>query len=72
MKGKLVLLRTYQTSWEANVARVRLEEHGITVFVENHHLGYGHLTGLQGARLVVPEDQLAAAEKVLAKSADDE
>ena len=51
------------------MARLRLEQHGIPVFIEND---LSPIMPWVGARLVIPADQVADTEALLAKPAGDE
>jgi Putative prokaryotic signal transducing protein len=56
------VIRTYSTRLEADLARIALEGADIPAAVFGVDVGFG---GMGGVQLLVPEDRVAAAEKVL-------
>ena len=55
-------IRTYSTRLEADLARIALEGADIPAAVVGVDVGF---TGIGGVQLLVPEDRVDAAEKVL-------
>jgi hypothetical protein len=55
-------IRTYSLQFEADLARIALEGADIPAVVVGVDLGF---TGMGGVQLLVPEDCMEAAEKVL-------
>lgn len=55
-------IRTYSTRLEADLARIALEGADIPAAVFGVDVGFG---GIGGVQLLVPEERVAAAEKVL-------
>lgn len=56
-------IRTYSMQLEADLARIALEGAGIPAVVVG--VGTGMQGGMEGVQLLVPDDQTAAALKVL-------
>jgi hypothetical protein len=56
------VLRTYSTRLEADLARIALEGADIPAAVFGVDVGFA---GIGGVQLLVPEDRVEAAEKVL-------
>lgn len=57
-------IRTYSVQLEADLARIALEGADIPAVVVGVGIGY---TGIGGVRLLVPEDRIDAALRVLEK-----
>jgi hypothetical protein len=55
-------IRTYSTRLEADLARIALEGAGIPATVFGVDVGFG---GMGGVQLLVPENRVEAAKKVL-------
>lgn len=55
-------IRTYSLQFEADLARIALEGADIPALVVGVDVGF---SGIGGVRLLVPEDRIEAAEKVL-------
>src|SRR5436190_7116378 len=68
MTEKLTLLIKFENPFQADTARIALEEHGIKAFVENsestramHYIG----TALGGVKVLVPASELSRAKELL-------
>lgn len=59
----MIVIRTYQTSVEADLARIALEGVGISAMVVG--VGIGMEGGMGGVKLLVPDESVEAALKVL-------
>lgn len=59
----MTVVKTYPTRIEAELARIALEAAGVPALVVG--IGVGMEGGAEGVQLLVPEDRLAAALKVL-------
>ena len=68
----LVLLDSFTDLVEAQIARATLEAHGIPAFLfdENLHGNLFPSAALFGIRLMVPEDRLEAAARLLEAASD--
>lgn len=62
---KLVPVATFTKSWEAQLARVKLEAAGIPAFVQDEHFGHGGPAPAIQISLVVPEPLLEQARAEL-------
>jgi hypothetical protein len=62
----LVQLARFYTSYEAAIVRSALEAEGIDAFLFDMEMNWGGLDGVVPVRLMVDEDDLEAAEAVLA------
>ena len=61
----LVLLQRFYTSFEASIARSALEAEGIQSFLFDMEMNWGGLDGAIPVRLMVDEDDVARARRVL-------
>lgn len=63
----LVQLKTYNQFTEAQIAKSKLEAHGIPVFLFDEHLGVTRFSfaALPEFRLMIPEDCLQEATRLL-------
>ena len=63
----LVELARYYNSLEARVAQSRLDADGIDTYLFDVEMNWGGLDGVVPVRLMVDEDDLALARRVLAE-----
>ena len=63
----LVLLAKYYNSFESGLARSILAENGVQSFVFDNEMSWEGLGGIIPVRLMVDEDDLARAERLLAQ-----
>jgi hypothetical protein len=61
----LVELQRFYTSFEASVVRSALEAGGIETFLFDTEMNWGGLDGVVPVRLMVDEDDLARARRVI-------
>ncbi len=61
----LVELQRFYTSFEASIVRSALEAEGIDSFLFDTEMNWGGLDGVVPVRLMVDEDDLARARRVL-------
>ncbi len=66
MSGKMVPITAYTNSVEAGMIKSRLESAGIPAYLEGEESGniFG-IVNLQGVRVLIDEDDLARAERIL-------
>ena len=67
MGTKLIVVGNYRRAEEAHVARLQLEQESLRVFVENENYDMGEGPGwpADGVKVLVPEDQVGAAKRIL-------
>lgn len=72
MPGDLILLKTFADPGEARIARATLEAYGIRAFLFDEGMGANMFpsTPLVSVRLMVEEDDAAAASALLAPDPD--
>ncbi len=61
MTHELVTVDTYRTPEEAHVVRLKLEQHGLLVFVEGENYQLTNDWPADGVKVRVPRDQAARA-----------
>lgn len=64
-KQQLVLVKTFNNSFDANLAKRKLDERGISVFLEDENVV--GLNPLGGVELKVFEKDLKLAQKILSE-----
>ncbi len=69
MRVEPVVVRTFRTEVEAEIARAALNAHGIAALVQRQDAA-GLLRAVQGVQLVVRREDLEAAREVLDTAAD--
>ena len=63
---ELVAIGSYRRSEEAHVVRLKLEQHGLLVFVQDENCAITlPPRPAGGAKVLVPADQVVAATKIL-------
>ena len=65
----LVLLAKYYNSFESGLARSVLAEHGVESWVFDNEMSWEGLGGIIPTRLMVDEDDLEEARRILASEA---
>ncbi len=68
MNAQMVPLMTYSTRVEADLDRIALEAEGVPCVVVG--VGTAWEGGIDGVRLLVPEDQLERARRILGRDRD--
>lgn len=71
MSGEPVVLRTYGTEMEAELARVVLDAEGIAAIVQSQNAA-GMLLYVQGVQLLVRRDDAEAADAILRASEEED
>jgi hypothetical protein len=66
----LVELARFYTSFEASVVRSALDAEGVNAFLFDTEMNWGGLDGVVPVRLMVDEDDLARARRIVASSQD--
>ncbi len=66
----LVELAKYYNSFESGLARSVLAEHGVQSFVFDNEMSWEGLGGIIPVRLMVDEDDLDEARRILAAEAE--